>query len=168
LYDLALKLRQITAGRAAFVVNDRLDVALACGADGVQLGEEALPLQAARKVAGAGRLLIGRSVHSVEGAVAAQREGADFLVVGTIFPTGSHPGGPTAGLGLLDEVHAVATLPFLAIGGVDTQNAPSVMARGAAGAAVISAILGGPGPRAAAEALRHAMAVALRSAGSVR
>ncbi|MBI4310208.1 MAG: thiamine phosphate synthase [Chloroflexi bacterium] len=168
LYELALKLRRATAGRAAFVVNDRLDIALACGADGVQLGEEALPVDAARKVAGAGRLLIGRSVHSVEGAAAAQREGADFLVVGTIFPTGSHPDAPPAGLSLLAGVREAVRLPFLAIGGVDAGNAGQVMARGAAGAAVISAILAQPDPRAAAQALMQAMAAALRSTGSVR
>src|SRR5690606_17494468 len=129
LLALAERLRDITRRRALLFVNDRVDVALACGADGVQLGEDALPVAAARKVTGR-RLLIGRSVHSAAGAEEAARAGAALLVAGTIFPSSSHPGEPAAGPGLLAEVRARVEVPLLAIGGVTAANAGSVTAAG--------------------------------------
>ncbi len=152
LYDLGLRLRPLLAGRALFVVNDRLDVALALGADGVQLGAAGLPVAAARRLAG-DRLRIGRSVHDAAEAVAAEREGADFLIVGTIFATRSHPGQAAAGPGLLAAVRAATRLPLLAIGGVEAANLATVMAAGADGVAVISAIVAASDPQAAAAAL---------------
>ncbi|MBI4336602.1 MAG: thiamine phosphate synthase [Chloroflexi bacterium] len=156
LLKLAERLRQITRGRALLVVNDRADVALACGADGVQLGEESMPVGAVRKVAGRG-LLVGRSVHSVAGAVQAEREGADFLVVGTIFPTSTHPDAAASGPGLLEEVGRQVRVPYLAIGGVTADNAASCIAAGASGVAVITAILGMPDPAASARALSESL-----------
>ena len=94
LLELAIAIKGTINGRAIFMVNDRADVALAAGADGVQLGERAMPPAAARRVVGPERL-IGRSVHSPEGAAAAQAEGADFLIVGAMFATASHPGRST-------------------------------------------------------------------------
>ena len=139
LIALAERLRELTKRRALLFVNDRLDVALASGADGAQIGEEGLPLKAAREVS-EGRLLLGRSVHSVEGAVEAEAGGADLLVVGTIFPTRSHSGTPIAGVQLLEQVRGRVQVPFLAIGGVNTENIGAVIEAGASGAAVISAI----------------------------
>lgn len=166
LFQLAQDLRQATQGKALLIINDRIDVALAVGADGVQLGEEALPVEAARKLAGSA-LLIGRSVHSLEGAAAAEQAGASFLVVGTIFPTGSHPGAPPAGLSLLAQVGRAVRIPFLAIGGVEAANVGAVLAQGASGAAVISAILAQPDPETAARALRQAMSSVPRLSGVV-
>ncbi len=166
LLQLAQALRGATAGKALLVVNDRVDVALAAEADGVQLGEEALPVETARKLAGQ-RLIIGRSVHSVQGATAAQRAGADFLIVGTIFPTGTHPGATPAGLTLLAQVKAAVSIPFLAIGGVDASNMGRVMAQGTWGAAVISAVLSQADTRAAAIALKQAMTAATAASGVV-
>jgi len=160
LFALAGRLRDITRGRALLFINDRVDVALACGADGVQLGEDGLPLEAARRVCGK-RLLIGRSVHSVESAIAAEREGADMLIVGTIFPTGSHPGAPVAGVGLLEQVRDRVRIPFLAIGGVKADNIASVMLSGASGAAVITAITRSPDPKQASKELLGMMKQAL-------
>lgn len=157
LYALALRLRDAIAGKALLFVNDRVDVALACGADGVQLGEEALPLDAARAAARGGNLILSRSVHSAAGAAAAHIQGADLLTLGTIFPTGSHPGVQTGGLELVKEVAAAVSLPFLAIGGVKPDNAAALIAAGAWGAAVISAIAASPDPRAAASALTQNM-----------
>ncbi|MBI4233568.1 MAG: thiamine phosphate synthase [Chloroflexi bacterium] len=167
LLALAEGLRAITAGRALFMVNDRVDVALACGADGVQLGEEGLPVAAARHLGGPG-LLFGRSVHSVEGAVRAEAEGADFLVLGAIFRTSSHPGAPTAGVGLIRQVRQRVRLPLLGIGGITEGNVGQVMEAGADGAAVISALLGAPDPAEAARALKAAMLAALRRMGEVQ
>ena len=157
LYALALRLKDAIAGRALLFVNDRVDVALACGADGVQLGEEALPLNAAKAAARGGSLILSRSVHSAGGAAAAQAQGADLLTLGTIFPTGSHPGVQTGGLELVQEVAAAVSMPFLAIGGVKPDNAASLIAAGASGAAVISAIAASPDPRAAASELMRNM-----------
>ena len=152
LLALAWRLRKLTSGRALLLVNDRLDVALACGADGVQLGEEALPPRAARQVAGEG-LLLGRSVHSVEGAVEAEAEGADLLVLGTIFPTRSHPGRRAAGVSLVEQVSSRVHIPVLAIGGAKVENVGAVIEAGASGAAVISAISRSRDPEQASRAL---------------
>ncbi|MBI4201262.1 MAG: thiamine phosphate synthase [Chloroflexi bacterium] len=159
LLKLAISLREITRGKALFLVNDRVDVALASGADGVQLGEEGLPVSAARVVAGK-RLIVGRSVHSLRGAQEAEASGADFLLVGTIFPTGSKPGALPAGLGLLAQIAQSVSVPFLAIGGVTSSNVAQVMAQGAAGAAVISAILARTDTCEAAQELTGAMGLA--------
>lgn len=156
LYSLALRLKEVIGDRALLFVNDRVDVALAAGSDGAQLGENALPVDAARRACG-GRLLLGRSVHSVEGAVDAEQQGADLLTVGTIFPSASHPGGRTGGAALVREVAAAVDAPFLGIGGVDAGNAGRVVGAGAAGAAVITAITMADDPAAAAASLLDGM-----------
>lgn len=149
---LACRLREVTRGRALLFINDRVDVALACEADGVQLGEQGLPVDAARRASGGG-LVVGRSVHSVEGAVAAEAEGADMVVVGTIFESESHPGASAAGVGLLKRVSDRVRVPALAIGGVTSTNVSSVIAAGASGAAVIGDIVANDDPERAARAL---------------
>ena len=90
LLELAVSLRDAIAGRALLIINDRADVAAAVGAAGVQLGEEGLPVDAAHQVLGAGAL-IGRSVHSEAGASQAAAQGCDFLIVGTMYSTATHP-----------------------------------------------------------------------------
>lgn len=156
LYRLGRRLLAAIAGRCPLIVNDRVDVALALGAAGVQLGEGSLPVAAARGVAGSD-LLIGRSVHSADGARRAQAQGADFLLLGTIFPTRSHPGKPGAGTELVRETRSATTLPIFAIGGINAARAPSVMAAGADGVALISAVLEAPDPGAAAADLATAV-----------
>jgi thiamine-phosphate diphosphorylase len=156
LLELAHGLRRVTEGRALLFVNERVDVAMACGADGVQLGEDGLSVQAARRVAGPG-LLVGRSVHTAAGAVAAEKEGADILLVGAVFPTQSHVGGQSAGAGLLAEAAGRVTIPIAGIGGITAGNVGEVMRAGAAGAAVIRAILGADDPCRAARELRNTM-----------
>ena len=117
LLSLAERLRKVTDGSALLFINERVDVALACGADGVQLGEQALPVESVRRVAGES-LLIGRSVHSLEGALAAADQGADLLVVGSVFPTGSHLDVEPVGPGLLSRIAGMLSIPFLGIGGI--------------------------------------------------
>jgi thiamine-phosphate diphosphorylase len=131
---------------APLVVNDRLDVALALGADGVQLSARSLPLQAARRVAPG--LGLGVSIHSPDEAV-----DADWLLVGTIYATGSHPDRAGAGPGLIAEVRLRTDRPIIAIGGITPANAAEVMRAGANGVAVMSAILAAPAPRDAARRL---------------
>ena len=156
LYSLALKVKDIVGNRALLFVNDRVDVASAADVDGVQLGESALPIEAARRVAGK-NLLIGRSVHSVSGAMEAKSQGADLLTLGTIFPTASHPGVRTGGTELVKEVASAVSIPLLGIGGIDASNAKQVMKEGAAGVAVISAISTANDPALAAAGLCNAM-----------
>ncbi|UCH87066.1 MAG: thiamine phosphate synthase [Dehalococcoidia bacterium] len=155
LVPLADRLRAITRDKALLIVNSHLDVALICGADGVHLPERGPSVAATRRLAGNG-LIIGRSVHSVEEAVKAEEEGADYVQVGAIFPTRSHPG-PPPGTGLLESVAARVSIPIVAVGGITARNVGEVMQAGARGAAVISAILGSPSPGAAARRLAEAM-----------
>ena len=163
LMETALALRLLTKGRALLFINDRVDVAIASGADGVQLGEEAMTVSAARK-AGAG-LLVSRSVHDVEGAARAQKDGADLLVAGTIFPSGSHPAARPAGVELLERLRAEVSVPYIAIGGVNERNAPHAIAAGAAGVAVIGAITRSDDPQRAARGLMSSIADAARRTG---
>jgi thiamine-phosphate pyrophosphorylase len=156
LWPLAVRLRDLTAGRALFLINDRLDVALAAGADGVQLAGHSLPPAAARAVAGPGHL-IGCSVHDAAEAVAAAEGGADYLLVGTIYPSRSHPDQPGAGPALIERLRATVDLPLVGIGGIAPANARAVLIAGARGVAVITAILAAPDPAAAAAALREAL-----------
>ena len=152
LLQLARMLRAVTEGKSLLIVNDRVDVALLSGTDGVQLGEEAMSIAQARKLTGP-NLLIGSSVHSVEGAVAAESNGADFLVLGAIFETTTHPGVETGGLALVEAVTRRVRIPVLGIGGITPANVRSVIDAGASGAAVITAISMSPDPRAAITAL---------------
>lgn len=118
------------------VVSSRADVALAIGAAGVHLPERDLPVAAARRLLGRGRL-VGRSVHSVEGAIEAETAGADYVVFGSVFASESHPGQPVAGLEELRRVTAAVRIPVLAIGGVDAGRAAACREAGAAGFAAI-------------------------------
>ena len=153
---LARELRGVTEGKALLIVNDRVDIALLSGADGVQLGENGLDVASARRLVGAD-MVVGRSVHSVEGAVKAEADGADFLVLGTIFETASHPGGRTGGLGLVREVSGRVRVPAIGIGGVTASNAAGLVAAGAAGAAVITAVSMAANPKDAAARLSAEM-----------
>lgn len=161
LLELAQRLKGEIDGAVPLLVNERVDVARAVGAAGVQLGEAALPVAAAREVLGRDAL-IGRSVHSVDGALRAEDNGADFLLVGTMFASASHPGEEPSGPELVSRVKEKCSLPIIGIGGITAANATQVMAAGASGVAVISAILAAPDPRKAAREIRQAVASAYR------
>ena len=159
LLELATSIKRTIDGRALLIINERADVALAAGADGVQLGEEALPLAVARRVMGP-QCLLGRSVHSEEGA--AQAQGAHFLIVGAMFATRSHPGTVPAGSRLLRDIarlleRRAASVPLIGIGGITETNLGEVMRAGATGVAVITSILASPDPRQEAMKLKRAM-----------
>jgi len=134
------------------VVNDRVDVALAAGAFGVELGERSLPVSRVRDLA-AGRLRIGRSVHDAPGAARASAAGADWLLFGHVFATASKPGLPPAGSAGLASACRAATCPVLAIGGITAATARAAIAAGAHGVAVIGAVATAPDPAAAVKAL---------------
>ena len=163
LLDLAVRLRSITSGRALLIVNDRVDVALAAGADGVQLPEDGLAVDAARQVGG--NMLVGRSVHSVAGGVQAVADGADFLVAGSVFATASHPGAAPRGLALVGGLADAVDAPVIGIGGIDGGNVDLVMRSGAYGAAVIRAISESESPEEAARELKRRMLRAWERSG---
>ena len=150
---LAERLKRVTEHSAMLFINDRIDVALACGAEGVQLGEEAIPVDAARKAAGS-KLLLGRSVHTLEGALVAEEHGADLILAGTIYDTGSHPGSEPAGPQFISQLSERVKIPVMGIGGISTSNVGQVMDSGGSGAAVISAILSAQDPEQAARSLK--------------
>ncbi len=161
LVRLCRALRGLTAERGALlVVNDRVDVALAAGADAVQRTSTSLPIEDIRLVAGK-RLRIGASVHSLEEARAAEAAGADWVVFGPIYDTPSKRRyGPPQGLAALARVAAAVRLPVIAIGGITPELVPEVRARGARGVAVISAILAAADPAAATRRLLAALGAA--------
>jgi thiamine-phosphate pyrophosphorylase len=135
-----------------FIVNDYLDVALATNADGLHLGQDDLPINVARKLMLLDKI-IGCSTTTVEQAVQAQSEGADYIAVGAIYQTLSKTSTTTparvVGLDTLRQVRQAVNLPIVAIGGITKDNAPEVVAAGADAVAVISAVLGAESPETA-------------------
>jgi thiamine-phosphate pyrophosphorylase len=151
----AERLRKMALGGVPLVVYDRVDVAVAAGADGVHLATDSLPISAA-KHAGRG-VLVGKSVSSVAEAVAAEQAGADYLVVEPVFfshyAQGRSPIGPT----VIRRIKAKVHLPLLAGGGITAGNAHQVIAAGADGVAVTTEVVDSDDPRAAARSLHDAM-----------
>lgn len=165
--ELARRVKEI-AGRykANLIINDRVDVALAVGAEGVHLGEEDMPLKVAREILGR-RAIIGMSVATVQEAEIASREGADYLGVGAIFSTPTKTEAAPVGLDRLKEIKKAVRLPLVAIGGINPGNAGDVIKAGADGIAVVSAVMTAESPRRAVEELREEARKAIL-AGSLR
>ncbi|MDD5559941.1 thiamine phosphate synthase [Candidatus Methylomirabilis sp.] len=157
LYALAERLLPLVHGRGAcLLINDRVDLTLALPIDGVHLSRTSLPPAETRALLGPARL-IGVSCHSLEEAIEAEREGVDFIVFGPLFPTPSKAAyGPPVGLAQLRKARPQVRLPILGIGGITASNMASVMAAGADGAAVISAVMTADDPADAVSALLHA------------
>ena len=167
LLDLSTGLLQALDGRAKLIINERADVALVAGADGVQLGERGLPVAAARKALG-GQALIGRSVHSPDSAERAERDSASFLVVGTMFASRSHPGEEPEGPELMAQIAGLCRLPLIGIGGITPDNAAQVIDAGASGVAVITNILAAGDPHAAAARLKKVLMASWSARASTR
>ncbi len=142
LYETALKLSGLCkkAG-TVFIVNDRLDIALASGADGVHLGTKDLPVRAARALVPEG-FIIGASAHLPEEGRMAEAEGADYAGIGAVFPTGTKDGALIIGLEGVRAVRSVLSIPSAAIGGISEENAAKVMATGVEGICAASAVVG--------------------------
>lgn len=155
---LARRLRAVTARHGALlIVNDRLDVALAAGADGVHLGPDDVPVAAARRVVPDG-FLLGHSTDDPRIARQAVADGADYLGCGTVFPTTSkEDAGAAVGVGGLAAVARAVCRPVLAIGGVTAALAPLLDGSGASGVAVISAVMAAHRPAEATRRLREAV-----------
>ncbi len=155
--DLARRLREVTArGDALLIVNDRPDVAAAAGADGVHLGQDDLPVAAARRVLPS-RCIVGKSTHTPAQARSADREGADYIAVGPMFPTTTKDAGPIAGPEALRRVVQEISRPVVAVGGITAENVGSVVEAGARCVAVCSAVIAADDPAAAAAAIRRQM-----------
>lgn len=132
------------------IINDRADIALACGAAGVHLGQEDMPVEAARKILG-DKAMIGATAKTAEQAAAAEKAGADYLGVGAIFPSTTKDAVPTD-LDTLKKICASVNIPVCAIGGLTYENCSVLKGSGISGIAVVSAISGADDPgRAAAE-----------------
>jgi len=158
--EIGRQLREATAREGIpFLVNDRPDLAVILGADGVHLGQDDLPVAAARGILGAGRL-VGVSTHAPDQALRAEREGADYLGAGPAFPTTTKDAGPPLGPEGIAEILRATDLPAFAIGGISPQNAGLLAAAGIRRVAVASGILLAGGPeeiREAARAIRAAL-----------
>ena len=151
LLPLAHALRELTHQyNACLLINDRIDVALACNADGVHLGGHSLPVDTARALLGPDKL-IGVSTHSLAEIDKAASCGADFVTFGPVYATPSKAAfGAPQGLGKLRAACATSSLPVYALGGIKTSNHAEVLSAGATGIAMISGILAQPDPEAAA------------------
>jgi thiamine-phosphate pyrophosphorylase len=140
---------------AVFIVNDRVDLALAADADGAHVGQEDLPAASARQLLGPKRVL-GVSTHSLAQAEAARRDGADYIGFGPMFATGTKETAYTPrGIEALRGVRGAVPLPILAIGGINLDNVSLVIEVGATAPAVISAVVAAPDIAAAAAAFRQ-------------
>jgi thiamine-phosphate pyrophosphorylase len=150
LLPLAEKMRAACAAAGAtFIVNDRVDLALAVGADGVHLGQDDLPARAARPLLRPG-MILGISTHSVEQARTAQADGADYVAVGSMFATTSKADFQLVGPDLMRKLRGEIRVPLVGIGGITPDNVSEVIQAGADGVAVISAVCAAPDPKAAA------------------
>ncbi len=157
LYQAALQIRKLTSEAGIhFIVNDRLDIALAANADGLHVGRDDLPAKVARELLGPERTL-GVSASSIEEALQAERDGADYLGVGPVFEARSTKAdaGEPKGLQLIKNIHEKCSLPIVAIGGINHENVSIVIEAGAQCAAVISAVVSATDIAQAAQQLKN-------------
>jgi thiamine-phosphate pyrophosphorylase len=155
LFITACEIREITriAG-TLFIINDRIDIAIACGADGVHLGQHDLPLYEARQLA-PGDFIIGISVGSVTEAISAEEGGADYVAVSPVFKTGTKPdAGAGHGTALITAIKQTVSIPVIGIGGIQSDNVGEVILSGADGIAVISAVISSDNIAGAARELK--------------
>lgn len=143
LLDMAYRVRDLTTRYdALFIINDRVDIAMCVRADGVHLGQTSIPVQAVRKMVG-NKFLIGASTHSLDEALSAEKEGADFITFGPVYRTPSkNKYGAPVGTEALKTVRSKIKKPVFGIGGIKPGNVAEVLNAGADGMAVISGILG--------------------------
>ncbi len=149
LMRLGSKIRKIAARhRRLFFINDRVDLALAIGADGVHLGQDDMPIATARRLirrAGC-KIWIGKSTHNLRQALEAEREGADYIGVGPVFATPTKPYARSVGLDFVRQAAAKIRIPWVAIGGIDLENLVSVLQAGASRVAVVRAVFSAKDP----------------------
>jgi thiamine-phosphate pyrophosphorylase len=158
LIETALAMKKLCARAGiAFIVNDRIDVALAADADGVHLGQDDFPIEMARKLMGSNKI-IGGSAGNIEEALKCAAEGANYIGFGPVFPTDSkEDAGPATGIEVMKNLSEIISLPIIAIGGVNSKNIAEIISAGAHGVAVISAVCCSEDPAAASRILKEAL-----------
>lgn len=161
--DAAVQLRAAEVFRATcdrhgalFIVNDRADLAVAAGADGVHVGQDDLPPEQARALVGS-ELLVGRSTHAASEVRAANTESVDYIGVGPVRATPTKPGRPGVGIDLVHVAAIESRHPFFVTGGMDRETIPEVLAAGARGVVVVRAITESADPAAVVRGLRAAL-----------
>lgn len=151
--ELGLAIRKITREQGVLLfINDRVDVAVLVDADGVHVGQDDISCRDARKLLG--DRLIGVSTETVEEALTAEREGADYLGVGAVYPTGSKPDAGFTGLEGLAKIAGAVSIPIVGIGGIHAGNVRETIRAGADGAAIVSAVMSATNPKSAAAELK--------------
>lgn len=141
-HNIAVNVKELaTKYNVPLIINDRIDIALSCDADGLHIGQDDMPLEIARKILGEHKI-IGVSVRTEKEALLAENNGADYLGVGAIYPTGSKDDATLVGLEKLKNIKAIVKVPVVAIGGISEANCEEVMEFKADGIAVISAVFG--------------------------
>ncbi|MFL5828211.1 MAG: thiamine phosphate synthase [Thermoleophilaceae bacterium] len=166
LHDAALELRALCESAGAlFIVNDRPEIALQAGADGVHVGQDDVPCPEARRTVGP-ELLVGLSTHTPVQVYEARSEPVDYIGVGPVYETATKPGLPAVGHDLVGYADAHGQKPFFAIGGIDRSNVAEVAKAGASRIAVVRAIRDADDPAAAAAELREAVLEPWRRAGA--
>lgn len=160
LVSLLQDIRPLIQNRQSpFLINDRVDIALALEMDGVHLRADSLPVKQARQLLGAGKL-VGRSTHSIEETIQAEDEGGDFVVLGPIYDTASKRSyGPPLGIQVLEKACHRCQIPIFAIGGINPLRVSEVKQAGAYGVAVVSSILGSECVASATQDFLHALSV---------
>ncbi|MCL5023271.1 MAG: thiamine phosphate synthase [Nitrospirae bacterium] len=150
--DMAYRMRELTAKyHAGLFINDRVDIALSAGADGLHLAQSGIPVHAARKITG-DTFAIGASAHNLNEALVAEREGADFITFGPVYPTPSKLRyGAPVGTEALKKASEALSIPVFGIGGIEVENVEEVIRAGARGIAVIRGILNRADRKGAAE-----------------
>jgi thiamine-phosphate pyrophosphorylase len=153
LYRRGVEFRRLTAAAGALlIINDRVDIALAVGADGVHLGQSDLPVIAARKIAP--HLIVGASTFGLKEALAAQEAGASYVNLGPIFSTQTKPGAVPLGPGVIPEIGPRLRIPWTTMGGIKSSNVDEVVSRGARHPAVMTAVTAAADVAGAARELR--------------
>ena len=160
-YETALRVHEVTkAAGIPLIINDRLDICLAAGAEGVHLGQSDIPCRIARQILGADKI-IGVSSHNAEEAAKAQADGADYLGVGAVFATSTKTNTTPVTPEIIREVRAAVTIPLVIIGGVNERNIAQLGGLGFNGAAVVSAVAAKDDITGAARIMREAIEKAL-------
>ena len=153
-YQTALRVKAVTRRfQVPLIVNDRVDIALAAGADGVHVGQSDLPAPIVREIIGKDKLL-GVSASSLEEAIQAQKDGADYIGVGAMYPTATKPDAADVTLAQLQEIRQAVSIPIVVIGGINQKTAPAFQGMGIDGLAVVSAVVAQKDITHAASAMR--------------
>lgn len=156
-YEKALRLKELLSHyQVPLIINDRVDIALAVNADGVHVGQDDLPLTSVRKIVPES-MIVGVSVFNVEEAKEAEKNGANYIGVGSIFPTQTKSDAKIIPEGMLEKVANSVSIPAVAIGGIHLDNVQTIIRSGISGIAVVSSIMEAKNPKQAAQLFRKVL-----------